>query len=344
MYNIGLVYNKPKNITAREKSLDPRSYRQPEMIANELKEAFLSKGHKVTMIPASENLIQDIRQAGDIDVIFNSCTGLNNKREQANIVGMLELTGTPFVGSGLDAQVTALNKGRANAVFQAAGVPISPFQIFKNPEDPLNEDMKFPLFVKPESEGSGLGITMDSIVQNEKELRERARYVIESFGGSALVEGFLPGREFTVGILGTEDPKALPITEIKLPDDSGVSVQSVDAKADNIILRECPAKLTDDLQEEIARQALAAYNALNCSELARIDIKLDENNDPNIIEINTQPALETGFEPYPLMVKAAGMTMADLAEELVQESLLAWDKEQKRIEEIEAEFNMKMAI
>lgn len=344
MYNIGLVYNKPKNITRREKALDPRSYRQPEMIARELKEAFLSKGHKVTMIPASENLIQDIRDAGDIDVIFNSCTGLNSKREQANIVGMLELVGLPFVGSGLDAQVTALNKGRANAVFQAAGVPISPFQVFRTPEDPLNEDMEFPLFVKPESEGSGLGITMDSIVRNEAELRERVSYVIENFGQHALVEGYLSGREFTVGILGTEEPKALPITEIKLPDGSGVSVQSVDAKADNIIVRECPARLTEELKEEIAEQALAAYHALNCSELARIDVKLDDDNKPNIIEINTQPALETGFEPYPLMAKAAGMTMADLAESLVEEAIQAFNKEQQRMEEIEAEFNMKLAI
>lgn len=344
MYHIGLVYNKPKEITAREKALDPRSYRQPEMIARELQEAFTSKGHRVTMIPASENLIQDIREAGPIDVIFNSCTGLNSKREQANIVGMLELVGLPFVGSGLEAQVTALNKGRANAVFQAAGVPISPFQVFRTAEDPLQEDMEFPLFVKPEREGSGLGITMDSIVHDEAELRHRVRYVLENFAQPALVEGYLSGREFTVGILGTEDPIALPITEIKLPQDSGVSIQSVDAKADNIILRECPADLSAELQADIAEQALAAYQALNCSELARIDVKLDDDDRPNIIEINTQPALETGFEPYPLMARAAGMTMGDLAERLVEEAIQAFAREKEQRAELEAQFNLKMAI
>lgn len=101
MYKVGLVYNKPKEMTATEKKLDPRSYRQAEIIAYELKEAFESRGHEVTMIPASTNLLYEIEQAGPFDVIYNYAVSINNKSEQANIAGMLELLDIPFVGSGL---------------------------------------------------------------------------------------------------------------------------------------------------------------------------------------------------------------------------------------------------
>lgn len=85
MYNVGLVYNKPKEMTAEEMELDPRSYRQAEIIAYELKEGFESRGHEVTMIPASTNLLYEIEQAGPFDVIYNYTVGINNKSEQANI-------------------------------------------------------------------------------------------------------------------------------------------------------------------------------------------------------------------------------------------------------------------
>lgn len=326
MYNVGLVYNKPKEMTSKEKELDPRSYRQPEIIAKSIKEALESRGHTVKMIPGSYNLIQDIKEAGDLDVIFNSCTGINNKTEQANIVAILELMNIPFVGSGLDTQTIALHKGHAKAAFDAAGVPVSPFQVLIDGDEELNDDLEFPLFVKPEGEGSGVGITMDSIVHNEEELRKKANEIIEDFKQPALVEGFLPGREFTVGVVGTKDPKVLPICEITFAEDSDAIIQTVDTKADNEVIRVCPPDISTELEEEISDCVLKAYKALNCSEYARIDTKLDEDGRVNIIELNSLPALEPDHSHFSHMVRETGHNMADLVEKLVEEAMDAWEE------------------
>lgn len=321
MYKIGLVYNKPRELSKQEKKLDPRSYRQPEIIALAIEEALINKGHQVVMIPASLNLAQDITDAGNLDVIFNSCTGINSKKEQANIVGLLELVNIPFVGSDLTAQVTALHKGQANAAFEAAGLPITPFQIFNSPDEPINDNLSFPLFVKPESEGSALGVTKDSIVYDENQLKKQIDYVLDNFNQPALVEGYLPGREFSVGILGTEDPQALPITEITFPDEADIQIQTVDIKAKNIVNRICPAKLSPKLEKDISKYAVDAFNALNCSEYARVDVKLDAHDKPHIIELNTMPALEPVNDHFSYMAKAAGYSLGDLAEILVEEAM-----------------------
>ncbi|NLC26837.1 MAG: hypothetical protein GX777_09505 [Fastidiosipila sp.] len=324
MYKVGLVYNEPKKQTGKEKILDPRSYRQPAIIADYVEQAFISRGHRVIKIPATLNLLQDIQAAGKLDVIFNICTGINSKQEQANIFALLELMDIPFVGSSLSAQATALNKASANATFAAAGVPITAFQTFFTEKDPLNSDMKFPMFVKPVHEGSALGITADSLVENEAELRGQVDYVIENFKQPALVEGYLPGREFSVAILGTQDPQVLPITELEIPEKYGTNTQTVEVKAENGVRRICPAKISPKLNDEIAATALQAYKALQCSELARVDIKLDENGKANVIEINTMPALEPGYAHYPLMAEQGGYSLSDLVETLVTEALEDW--------------------
>ena len=324
MYKIGLVYNEPKDITDEEKELDPRSYRQPLIIATNIKNAFETNGHDVTLIPASTNLLYDIKQAGDFDVIFNSAVGINHKEEQANIVGMLELLDIPFVGSGLLAQVVSLNKEHAKATFKAVDVPVSPFQTFYSVDAKLDDDLNFPLFVKPVREGSAVGITEKSLVKNDKELREQVGYILENFNQPALVEGYLPGREFSVGVLGTRNPEILPIMEVIIPEEHGTT-QTVVIKANNLVQRSCPADITAELADDIRTAVLKASDVLGCSEMARVDVKLDENGVPNIIELNAIPALEEGYAHYPLMAEEAGYDMPALVQKLVEEALDAWE-------------------
>ncbi len=326
MYKVGLVYNKPKDISVAEKKLDPRSYRQPEIIAKQIKEGLEEQGHEVKMIPVTLSLLEDIKDAGDLDVIFNSSTGLNSKKEQANVVGMLELLDIPFVGSSLLTQAISLSKEYAKAIFEKAGVPVSPFQLFDSEDTDLNDDMNFPLFVKPAREGSAVGITNDSLVKNKEELKQQVKSVIEDFDQPALVEGFLPGREFSVAVLGTENPEVLPILEVKVPEEYELAIQTVDIKADNVVARDVPADISPELQEEIEDVVLKAYQAIEGSEYARVDVKLDAEGAPNVIELNALPALEEGYAHYPLMAEEAGYSLGELAERLIEEAISAWNK------------------
>lgn len=311
-------------MTAEEKELDPRSYRQSEIIAKQMKEALEDRGHEITPIPVSTNLLYDINHVGDLDVIFNTSVGINNKSEQANVIGMFELLDIPFVGSGLLPQVISLNKEHAKATFKAAGVPVSPFQTFYSADTPLDDDLSFPLFVKPVREGSAVGITDESLVKDEEELREQVKYILDSFKQPALVEGFLPGREFSVGVLGTKNPETLPILEIRIPEENG-GIQTVDVKAENLVTRDVPADISNELADEISEVVLRAYNALGGSEYARVDVKLDENDTPNVIEVNAVPALEVGYAHYPAMAEVAGYDIGELVEKLVEEAITAWN-------------------
>lgn len=321
MYSIGIVYNEARDLTDKELELDPRSYKQAEIIANQVEEALKTFGHDITMIPASLNLLQDIEDAGYLDIIYNCCTGLNNKSEQSNIVAMLELTEIPIVGSPSETHAIALNKSAAKAVFQLADIPVAPFQVFESPDDVLDQDLKYPLFVKPNSEGSALGISMDSIVSNRDELTNQVKYVIDNFDQPALVEKYLVGKEFSVGVLGTKDPKVLPIVEIGFREDSNTTIQSVQVKEDNDVIRTIPADISPSMAEKISDTVLRAYKALNCSEYARVDVKLDENNIPNIIELNSLPAIEKGHSHFYEMAKADGYSFAELVETLVEEKM-----------------------
>ena len=156
---------------------------------------------------------------------------------------MLELLDIPFVGSGLLAQVVSLNKEHAKATFKAVDVPVSPFQTFYSVDAKLDDDLNFPLFVKPVREGSAVGITEKSLVKNDKELREQVGFILENFNQPALVEGYLPGREFSVGVLGTRNPEILPIMEVIIPEEHGTT-QTVDIKANNLVQRSCPGDIT----------------------------------------------------------------------------------------------------
>lgn len=289
-----------------------------------MKDALEARGHEVTPVPVSTSLLYDIKNAGDLDVIFNTSVGINNKSEQANVIGMFELLDIPFVGSGLLPQVISLNKEHAKATFKAAGVPVSPFQTFYSEDTPLDDDLSFPLFVKPVREGSAVGITDESMVESEEELREQVKYILDNFNQPALVEGFLPGREFSVGVLGTKNPETLPILEVKVPEENG-GIQTVDVKAENVVTRDVPADIPTELADEISEVVLRAYNALGCSEYARVDVKIDENGTPNVIELNAVPALEEGYAHYPAMAEVAGYDLGELVEKLVEEAIAAWD-------------------
>ena len=129
----------------------------------------------------------------------------------------------------------------------------SPFQTFYSVNAKLDSDLSFPLFVKPVREGSAVGITDKSLVHNEEELREQVAYILENFNQPALVEGYLPGREFSVGVLGTKNPEILPIMEIIIPEEYGNS-QTVDVKAKNVVERSCPADISQELADEIEKK------------------------------------------------------------------------------------------
>jgi D-alanine-D-alanine ligase len=144
------------------------------------------------------------------DICFNSAEGLGGDAREAQVPALLEMLGIPYTGSRVLANGISLDKTLTKRIWRDRRLPVAPFQEFNTVDDPLRADLKFPLFVKPSREGTGMGVDNNAIVNAEKELRERVSYIIETYQQPALVETYLSGREFTVGILAPDAKPTLP--------------------------------------------------------------------------------------------------------------------------------------
>ncbi len=166
--------------------------------------AIESDGHQTIFLPADHNLpfaLQETRP----DICFNIAEGLGGDSRGAQVPALLELLGIPYTASRVLANAIGLDKTMTKRVWRDNGLPVAEFQEFTSASDLLQPQMKFPMFVKPAREGTGMGMDAGAIVRNESQLRRRVQWVITSYNQPALVEEYLPGREFTIGVLGRKD-------------------------------------------------------------------------------------------------------------------------------------------
>lgn len=319
--HVGLLYTLADVENKRDKSIDPHGSQQMDLTVKAIDDALRANGHKVTRIGASIDLLRDIKSIEGLQVIFNACTGITNKMQQANVVAMLELNGLAFVGSSLSTHIFGLHKHISKLLFQSAGIPTPNFQVFYKGNEALDPSLKYPLIIKPEHEGSSLGITDGSVVYNEFDLRDRIYKVFKVFNQPALVEEFIIGREFTIGLMGNDDPEVLPIQEIIFDTNDGMGFMTVDIKARDAIGVECPADLSPDQVKTIKDYASLAYKTLQCNGYARIDIRLHADGTPYFLEINTLPGMQPEYSDFPRVAKAGGYTYHALVQKLLDLSL-----------------------
>jgi D-alanine-D-alanine ligase len=226
----------------------------------------------------------------------------------------------PYSGSDPLTLGICLDKSRAKEILTYHNIPNAKFLVANRMEDIEKATFDFPLIVKPISEGSSKGIFSSSLVKNQKELEEEARRIIFSYNQPALIEEFLPGREFTVAVLGNdEETEILPIIEIRyedfpvdvIPLYSYEAKWILDTKENTFDVFECPAKLDNNLENQIKETVLNTYKVLKCKDWSRIDVRLDKNGVPNIIEINPLPGImpdPNENSSFPKAARAAGIT------------------------------------
>ena len=196
-------------------------------------------------------------------------------------------------------------------------------------EDIENINFDFPFIVKPISEGSSKGIFSSSLVKNKKEFEAEVRRIIFSYNQPALIEEFLSGREFTVAVLGNDyETEILPIIEIRY-DDFPVDVIPMysyeakwilDTKENSFDVFECPAKLDNELEQKIKDTVLMTYRVLRCKDWSRIDVRLDKNGVPKIIEINPLPGImpdPNENSSFPKAARAAGMNYNQMIQKVL---------------------------
>lgn len=274
-------------------------------------------GHDAVPLIAGPDLLNDI-QVWAPDVIFNNAPGIRRKAEQPCIVALLELTGRPFTGSGLVAQIICQQKDLAKQVLRQAGVATADFQpVAADADLDRLPEMAWPVLVKPAAEGSSRGISAASVVSDRAALRRQVAQVRSDFGGTVLVEQFLPGREFTIGVLG-QPPCALPPVEIGFATGRFYTHQVKEADLAPTV---CPADLDPDLADQVTVVAVAAFRAVGARDYARVDVRLDASGQPMVIEINAQPGLAPGYSDFPKAAACAGCGFASLVSRLLDLAL-----------------------
>ena len=253
------------------------------------------------------------------DIVFNFAEGLIGVNRESHMPAILEMLQLPFTGSDALTLGICLDKSRAKEILTYHRIPNARFLVADQMDDIKNTNFDFPLIVKPISEGSSKGIFSSSFVKNTKELEDEVSRILISYNQPALIEEFLPGREFTVAVLGNgNEAEVLPIIEIRYEDfpEDVVPLYSyeakwiLDTKENNFDVFECPARLDSILEKKIKDTVLRTYNVLKCKDWSRIDIRLDKNGVPNIIEINPLPGImpdPNENSSFPKAARAAGM-------------------------------------
>ncbi len=286
--------------------------------------AVAEAGHTPVPVEADLDCINHLRHQRP-DIAFNVAEGLPGPGREAQAPAMCEMAGVPHTGSGVLTLALCLNKAMTKRVLLQQGIPTPAFRVVP-PDSALSAaGMRFPLFVKPVREGSSMGISPRSVVRTEAELAEQVAAVHAAYGQPALVEEFLQGREFTVGLLGNATPRVLPITEInysELP--AGyppVYTYQFKKEWDDDRFYLCPAPTDAALRKALEDTAIATFKAVGCADVGRVDLRLDAVGVPHVLEINPLPGMAPGFSDLPRQADADGMTYGELVRTILEHAV-----------------------
>jgi D-alanine-D-alanine ligase len=308
-----------------------------------IRAALETDGHQSVFIQADTDLPYALKEAKP-DICFNIAEGLGGDAREAQVPALLEMLRIPYTGSRVLTNGISLDKTLTKRIWRDRRLPVAPFQEFTIGDEPLRPELKFPLFVKPAREGTGMGVDTKAVVKNEEELRERAMYIINTYQQPALVETFLPGREFTVGILGRADAKfysrhpewyekdgfhRFPVLELDSSRSVTPNVYSQASKSKSVGEEGapeyvCPANIDHELEKKLKHYALRAHLLLYALDVSRTDIRLDDEGNPRLIEINTLPGLTPDYSDLCLQAKAEGLRYEDLILEILYLGASRW--------------------
>jgi len=274
-------------------------------------------GHKPVRIGGIRKLAEALVKGERWDAVFNICEGLKGVAREAQVPALLEAYDIPYVFSDPLTLSASLDKAVAKRIVRDCGVATPDFAVIASPGDADKISLPYPLFLKPNSEGSGKGVDAKSKVGNAAELKDVAAELLARFRQPVLVETFLPGREFTVGITGTgADAEILGITEIARTDKfigDGYGYQNKEYWEDKVVIRLC-----EDANARAAGEtALAAWRALNCRDGGRVDIREDANGRPHFIEVNPLAGLRPDYSDLCFIANFKAVAYQDLIGKIV---------------------------
>ena len=312
-------------------------------------QAIEAGGHEVTFLEGNASLFETLPQAKP-DICFNICEGHFGDGREAHVPALLEMLRIPYTGSQVLTLALALDKPMTKRVLAYHGLPTPASQLFERVSEPLDPELHFPLFVKPSREGTGMGISAESIVRDGAQLQAQLRRLFERYDQPVLVEHYIEGREVTVGMVGNlrspvawrvpddeEAPRVLrglhffPALEVDMtaypPEEGGIYTSRIKVEMAHDFHYLCPAPLTEDQINELNWLAAAVFRVTGCLDVARVDFRLDTHDGerPYILEVNPLPGLNPGYSDLCIEAAAAGWSYEHLINEILDLAIERYD-------------------
>jgi D-alanine-D-alanine ligase len=332
MEKIGFTYNQKRIVPGGEPGSDREAEFDPPSTLEAVRTALRELGYEVVDLEATPELPAKLLEA-KVDMVFNIAEGIRGRYRESQVPALLELLNIEHTGSDAAALGVTLDKGLAKRVVSAEGVATPQFFPMMTGREKLPAGFPFPAIAKPIAEGSSKGVTPKSVVGSEAELREAVRRQLEQYRQPILVETYLPGREFTVALLGHRRPRILPPMEILFGESAGhLPVYAFEHKqaAGDYIRYAAPADIDAGLKRKLELASGRAFKALGCRDVARMDFRLDAVGVPNFIECNPLPGLTPGWSDLCMIAESAGLGYTALIAEILAPGLRRL-KERRRV-------------
>jgi D-alanine-D-alanine ligase len=315
---IGVTYDlKDDYLAAGYSEQDAAEFDSPKTI-DALHGALAALGHEVVRIGHVRALAERLVAGERWELVFNICEGLTGFGRESQVPALLEAYGVPYTFSDPLVCALTLHKAMAKRVARDSGVPTPDFALVTTHAEARAVDLDFPLFVKPVAEGTSKGVDAHSLVHTRDELVTTAMQLVARFEQPVLVEQFLPGREFTVGILGTGGhARVLGTLEVVLRDTADAGVYSYRNKAHWQELVEYRLLEAGALAREVEEVALATWRSLGCRDAGRVDVRLDVQGRAQMLEVNPLAGLTPGHSDLPIMAALKGLSFQGLIAEIL---------------------------
>jgi D-alanine-D-alanine ligase len=280
--------------------------------------ALKNMGFETEPVGNSFQLIEALASGRRWDLVFNIAEGLYGDGRESVVPAILDQYRIPYVFSGPVIMGVSLNKYLTRLIVASAGVPVSPGMLITKLDEIKKCKLQYPLFIKPVSEGTGKGITERSLLKKESDLKEMVEWILKRFDQAALVEEYLPGREFTVGVIGSgEEAQAIGGMEIECADNLPYSVEFKENYQQ--FCKYIP--MNNDFSEESKTVALNVWKALGGVDAGRVDVKADRNGRICFMEVNPLAGLHPVHSDLPILSRMAGIEYQALMEMIINAAL-----------------------
>lgn len=328
MIRLGFTYDAKDDYLALGYSKEQVAEFDSEATLSALTNAMQRLGFEVDRIGHVQNLVARLAKGERWDLVFNIAEGMFGSAREATIPALLDAYRIPYVFADAVTMATTLDKSIAKKLVAAQGIPTAAYAVVRDADDARHVQLPFPLFVKPLAEGSGKGVLAESYVSDKSQLLASCATLLTRFEQPVLVESFLSGREFTVGLMGDH---VIGVLEVNFQASAKESFNSFQNKQQDLE----EYVLVDDTEaQKAADVALAAWRALGGRDAGRIDLRSDSHGRPHFLEMNPLAGLTEGYSELPILAEKAGLNFNMLIEGILRSAMnrhsLTWPQQNKK--------------